>query len=116
MPREPLSAGCAESISPSRRGSGQAEDGLGNVGGIVCLQEVLARQQHWVIQPCGQLRLDTVVTPRQSAIADTPNDLERIGQVAHRRQVTMLLVCGQLEASHDLQNGAAPSSPSSNGT
>jgi hypothetical protein len=36
------------------------------------LQEVLARQQHWVTQPCGQLRLDTVVTPRQSAIADRP--------------------------------------------
>jgi hypothetical protein len=72
MPREPLSAGCAGSSSPSPRGSGQAEDGLGNVGGMVFLQEVLARQQHWVTQPCGQLRLDTVVTPRQSAIADRP--------------------------------------------
>jgi hypothetical protein len=81
---------------------------LGNVCGVVFLQEVLARQQYWVIHPCGQLRLDTVMTPRQSSIVDTPNNLDRVVWVVHRGQVTMLLVCGQLEGSHDLQKGAAP--------
>ena len=85
----------------------QSVDRTGDVLGEVFLEEVLAGQQDCVVEAGGELGLNAVASPAQCGVAFSPDDLHGVGGIADGGDVAALLVCGEFEAAHDLEEGLA---------